>query len=502
MPRIRRTRHVETTRIEGDSAGGANPILRSPATIRTGHVRRRRNPAEVDQPPLLRLHGGQDPKPGIFDATNVYRGVVGLDRLLALHGDQLGPTLDHIMGEFEQATGIPIPEDTKAAIRANPGMIDDHLEALAPTPKELIDGGKALVALHQARGGGAELGKKYAIPGSTLDLAAIMSVDLPPPDHGLKRVAAGIYRGDRPGKIGKRELHRNTVMAEVFDRLGDNERLREGQERFTVTLGGRTASTLGELVDLLRDNGYEISIRFAHRIANFANVKTKAHDEPDSRARHVPMALPIDTGIAGPDGTHAYLPACHAEMIVAITGRPEGKPRLDSKVKFFQGMSSTGFFAADSFETHPWLGWKETAVGGQTVITGEKAKRAVELAGLFSDLINEIASDLHLPNGGYLYLGWCLDTVQYVLSGIGGPLTYWPLGGNDGVLGEEIRRRAAVEPKYQPLLEIIHSVPSDAAGEGADTAKQRMLATIPHAPGKEVFASERIARGLIEASLG
>src|SRR6185503_17365825 len=123
----------------------------------------------------------------------------------------------------------------------------------------------------------------------------------------------------------------------------------------------------------------------------------------------VPAALLVRTGVVK-DGEEAVLPAAHAEMLIHIRSNAETRgPKVDADVKFFQGMTATGFFADGVAVVPSWCGYATAEK-----MNGAEALKAIELAGLLSDVINSVAREQNLPFGAYGVTGVCMDSAEVV----------------------------------------------------------------------------------------
>jgi hypothetical protein len=457
--------------------GGEGIHVTNPGLARTGleeHVRARR--------------------PGAFDLIpGRYPDAVSLSFVLqqAAGDPRVELALRKVLADFKAATGIAVPAEVEQQILANPARI---LDALAVSPKQLSLGFDAIVELH-GRGLIRDAEKKPAKLPQGFDLANLANAPIERPQYPMKELAPGLYQGDLPSDLPDARAKANIALAEAFDRLAENATKPEG-ERFKVRLGGREFTRLDTLVKALSDSGHEIEVVFRHRIANFANLKTKL---PDGKFIDVPAAMLIKTGIRDPESQEEIaLPAAHAEMVISVKSNENTRgPKVDGDVKFYQGMHATGFFADGVSAMPSWLGLRVT-----DRFQGKKALEAIELAGLLSDVINDVARERGLPFGAYGVTGVCMDTVEVLRHRMTGELQYWPLLMRDGLLSPEIERRLADgdrrdDPEYRRLLESMAAAPSDV--QPNETARARMLSSIPWEAGREPFESIVRARQVLEA---
>ncbi len=429
---------------------------------------------------------------GLFTlAPGRYPDTVGLPEVLAQAAKaQQADAIGKIASTFQDLTGIaPDPELMAAAI-ANPAAIADLLTA---SPAELHQGIDAL-NLADDQGKVPKLApKKHRLPNHfDLSKAGAIVIDLPKPE--LKELAPGLFQGDLPTKASEASVRSNLIMAEVFDRLAENAG-KPKQDRFVVELAGHKLTKLSSFLDALAKDGYAISATVEHRIANFTNLKTKAQN---GQVLDVPAALMVKTGVVDELGREAVVPATHSELVFHIQSGPTSKgPALEANIKFYQGVSGTGFFACDTAATPAWCG---RSVGDE--FTGKQALRAAELSGLLSEVINKVAKDLDLAVGGYGATGVCNDSVAIVQHALTGRTTAFPLLMRDELFTKELTthlsdKDQSDDPEYSALSKSITLAPTDRAAN--DSLRARALASLPWAKGQEPFKSSELARQILEA---
>jgi len=282
------------------------------------------------------------------------------------------------------------------------------------------------------------------------------------------------------------------VMAEVLDRLGSNVSAPAG-EKFRVKYGSQTYSRLDSFLKALVADGHTVEARVEHRVANFADLKTRA---PDGTWLDVPAALLVKTGVKDASGEEAMVPTVHSELVFSIKRGPTTKgPGFDADVKWYQGISGTGFFPANLAKTPAWCGGKVA-----DTFTGPKALEAASLAGLFSDMINDVAAAQKLAVGGYGITGVCNDSVAVVQHAMTGRSTAYPLLMRDETLAGELSARVNDKDKrddasYTRLAKSVKSVPSDAVAN--DSARTRALESMPWSAGTEPFAKTERSRVIL-----
>jgi hypothetical protein len=194
-------------------------------------------------------------------------------------------------------------------------------------------------------------------------------------------------------------------------------------------------------------------------------------------------------------GKEAVVPASHSEMVVTIRSGPNSPdPKLDSQVKYYQGINSTGFFPANTTANPTWCG--KVSHG---TLTGADATRAVSLAADFTDVVHTSAQALGLYADGYGVTGVCNDSVAVIEQAMTGTAHEYPLLMNDSTLMGEVQKRIANDPRdstdFQALKQAIVTLPSDATPNA--TAGSRALSSLPWAKGDEPFTSTVDARRIL-----
>jgi hypothetical protein len=329
---------------------------------------------------------------------------------------------------------------------------------------------------------------------SGFDLATIEGVPHRRPRPRLEEIAPGVLRGDVPTSIIDAAGKANQVLAEVFDRLGRNEG-RLAATPFAVRYGGATYTSLEELVLALAADRHSIEVRFEHRAANFANLKTRG---ADGHLLDVPVALMMRVDFE--DGTEARVPAVHSEMVIRLRGhRVRAGPRIDADVHWYQGISGTGFFPADLLATPRWCGRKVV-----DSLEGKSACRAVALAGLLGSVIDASAVQQQLALGGYGWTGVCNDSVGVIQYASRRRTTAYPLFMRDATLAAELTARTEdgaerYHVEYARLKAAIAALPGDV--EPNASAYGRAFESIPWANGEEPFQSTVEAKRLLSARL-
>lgn len=434
-------------------------------------------------PGLLELRPGV--VPDAVSLSTVLKGLAGTpDAQKAVQG---------IVAELEGALGIKVPPALVAAAVANPDRLSD---LLALTPDEMKKGFDAMHAAHGARsaqGAAAPAGKTRQLP-KKISLEAALLLPIARPKGDLKELAPGLWRGDVPSSLPDDQARRNLVLAEVFDRLGENPTMAPA-DRFTLSFLGHTVTTLPAFLKVLVDAGYTLEGEVAHRVADFAALKTKA---PDGTLLDVPAAVMVRTGLKDAQGEEAVLPAVHSEVVFHLRSGPNARgPKLDADLKWYQGVPNTGFFACDLMRKSTWTGTVVTDRFDQT-----KALHAAKLAANLSDLINDVSAAAGLAMNGYGVTGVCNDSVAVIQQALTGHITGYPLFMRDDVLSPELERRLHDHNHHddaalRELKAAMAVAPSDEKANASAAARAR--ASIPWVAGAEPFASTVQARSILSA---
>lgn len=418
---------------------------------------------------------------------------VGLPQVLQSVGSspQGMVAVTNLAAQLKAKTGKDIPPEVLSAAMANPAALTQALEV---SPRELSAG-------LQSANGSYQAGKlKDAAPAVNLlplkfDFASLDALSVPSPAPALKEVAPGLFTGDLPSTVPEAQLKRNRVVAEVFQRLSANASAK-AEQKFEVRYGGKAFTTLDGFAGALKADGYEVKVSFEQRAANFADLKAQVPGSNPPAYLDVPAPMLVKTGFRDALGHEAVVPAAHSEMVVSLRSGPSTQgPKLDADVKFYQGISGTGFFPCNTVEAPGWVGHVSHGE-----VSGEKALQALRLAGDFTDVVNTTAKDKHLYAGGYGLTGVCNDSVAVVQQALLGRADQYPLLMKDELLYAEIQRhlstaKGADKAAYRALLKAIKELPSDTKPNA--TMKRRALASIPWGAGQEPFQSTVEARKIL-----
>jgi hypothetical protein len=204
----------------------------------------------------------------------------------------------------------------------------------------------------------------------------------------------------------------------------------------------------------------------------------------------------VKTGMVDAMGKEAVVPSAHSEMIISLRAGPNTQgPKLDSDQRYFQGVNGTGFFPAGGFADPKWCGRVN-----QAELSGDQAMKAINLAGVFTDVVQQSAKKLDLYADGYGVTGVCNDSVAVVEQAMTGKAHEYPLLMKDQTLLGELTRRLGDADKSddalcQSLKQAINDLPSDMRQN--PTSRSRALSSLPWAAGQEPFQSTVDARKIL-----
>lgn len=399
--------------------------------------------------------------------------------------------LGKVLDDLKMKTGVDVPPELRAAVLSNPAALTKAMEL---TPGQLSGGIAGLNAAYQS----GKIKKGEPAPNllpQQFDLSKMDDVVAPRPKLEMKELAPGLFQGDLPSTTSDQQLKRNRVLAEVFGRLSNNASLPDG-ERFSVTHNGKQFTQLDAFATQLEADGYEVNVSFEQRIANFSNLKTTVPGSSPPKYLDVPAPLMIKTGMKDALGKEAVVPAVHSEMVVSIKAGPNARgPKFEADLKFYQGVSGTGFFPCNTTASPAWCGKSQ-----QASLTGDQALKAISVAGAFTDVVNKTAKEKNLYADGYGVTGVCNDSVAIVQQAVTGRADAYPLLMKDAVLHDALAERLsdankADDPAYKAIRKAMRELPSDVRAN--ESQKRRALASLPWAAGKEPFASSEEARRIL-----
>ncbi|MCB9648127.1 MAG: hypothetical protein H6730_16185 [Deltaproteobacteria bacterium] len=500
----------------------ADPAAPAPAAApKAGPARERPAPTAGGRHPPASVEGfappqgksqvaarGFDPTAGArlfaFDPRHAPNSVGFIEVLRQVAGSpKAAEAVTSLAKGFEQMVGpLARPEVVQAAL-LKPELLAG---ALVVTPEQMKLG---FTALHRTPAGqGMKPAEKARQLPRHFDFAKIGDVQVSlPKAEALEELAPGLYRGSvRDPAVGDADAKARIVLAEVMDRLAENATLPKGA-RFSVTYEGGTHTRLEGFLEALAAHGHVIEARVDHRVADFLDLKVKTPDGVKS----VAAPVMVKTGVTGRNGEEAVIPAVHSEVVYTVRPGPELKGQaVTGEVKWYQGVPDTGFFASGLTQRGDWVGTITTAR-----LEGAEALTAAKYSGLLSDVINAAASRAKRPMAGYGDTGVCIDSVAMIVRLMGREITAFPMLQGDELLVDELQRRLGQAgagpvnrqdaPEYRALLEAVRELPSDAEGRlsparpeiGLGSPRDRVLGSLPWAPGAEPLAVAAHARAIL-----
>ena len=401
-------------------------------------------------------------------------------------------TIKSMFDVLKANTGVEAPPALIEEAQRNPRKM---MQALEMSPKEM----SAAIAQVDRKFKAGEVKNPVPVPnilpGTKFNFADFASIVSPERKPALKDLGSNIFTGTVPSDTSDAQVKKNRVMAEVFQRLTSNTSESDPSKQFEVTYKGKAFNRLNDFVDALKADGYQLDVSFESRVANFTEMHLKVDGPNGPEYRDVPAPLMVKTGYTDGSGRMAMVPASHSEMIISVKGGPN--PDLTGDLKFFQGMSGTGFFPANVTANASWLG-----KGMHGAYSGDAAIKAIKVAGAFTDLIHTVGKEQNLYAEGYGQTGVCDDSIavihQVVEPGKGNE--YYPLLMQDNLLTAAIGRKLADsdlsnDSALRELQAAIAFLPSDL--EKNPTDKQRALKALPWASEQDPFFSTGLTRWLL-----
>jgi hypothetical protein len=208
------------------------------------------------------------------------------------------------------------------------------------------------------------------------------------------------------------------------------------------------------------------------------------------------VAAMVKTGVKDAQGREAVLPSVHSEVVFSIrAGAHSSDPKLEGDIKWYQGVPNTGFFPCETMRKSTWTGTLAAAT-----IPARDGLRAITLAGVLADVIQDVSHKEGLAMAGYGITGVCNDSVAILQQAMTGQVTGYPLFMRDAVLLKEIDLRLndknrSDDGALKALKAAIAAVPSDDTPTATSTA--RALSSIPWPAGQAPYISTEAAREIL-----
>lgn len=215
------------------------------------------------------------------------------------------------------------------------------------------------------------------------------------------------------------------------DKKTEKPKPRMNHEKFFVEieLGGklqRFDSPYDLLEALAKDPEHEVEIGIRSLLTSFG-IAFCVRDT-DEELYHIPLAVPMRTGLTGVNGKDIVVPMSHAGVPVVIRG-----PALQGEVatEWYQDVGSMTGWQPYVWRKWPWhLGaerWHTNCYVPEGEWTLDKQLELVRACCIVSVLSNVASRDTGLAQGGYGYVGVCLDSVAIAQAAVLGETTIFPL---------------------------------------------------------------------------
>ncbi|GBG31254.1 Hypothetical Protein FCC1311_074752 [Hondaea fermentalgiana] len=255
---------------------------------------------------------------------------------------------------------------------------------------------------------------------------------------GLMRGAPGIDIRESP-----KERAASRLFTAIMNRLTSNMipytgkhvdvKSTEPHERepfyVEIELGGKTQrfdTPDGFLRAVAEDYEHEVTIGIRSLLTSFGFAFCV--EDTDGKVYHVPLAVPMRTGLTGVDGKDIVVPMSHAGVPVLLRGPAFGG---EIATEWYQDVSSMTGWQPYIWRKWPWhLGaerWHDQAYVPEGEWTLDKQLALVRACCVVSILSNVASRDTGLAQGGYGYVGVCLDSVAIAQAAVLGETTIFPL---------------------------------------------------------------------------
>jgi hypothetical protein len=319
------------------------------------------------------------------------------------------------------------------------------------------------------------------------------------PAGELKELVPGkVYQGwPQDRALADEQCKANMILAEVFERLSDNLVTTTG-EKFTVIFNGRSYQDFYDFIQALVGSGHQITAKIRHTVANFLGLHGK---DPQGNLRPIAAAAFSRTEFLDAQRNEAVLPMSHSEIAFFVSPQKVANgTTIEAAAVFYQGVERIGFYGEACQRRDPWVGHQVTDSYGP-----QEAPYALELVGVFNDVIRMAAEKKGLGLHGYGVLGVCNDSVAVIQKLSLVWIASYPLFMLDQLIlpeleerliqGRNIEEKKRYLDRYREIKGAIQATPSDARAN--ETTRQRALQSIPWKPGQEPFYSTIEARRIL-----
>ena len=236
---------------------------------------------------------------------------------------------------------------------------------------------------------------------NTFDASSI-EVSTPEP----KRIGPNLFYGGVKSSIPAPVEQQRRLWAEVLDRLAANIHAPDDEEKFRVKFGDRVYSDLRSFLRALEESGHQLKVTLHMKAADISDLSQK-----NEQGEYIEIAAPAygTTGVQDEKGREALLPYIHFELSVDVLPPPEdgdAPVRLEGNARWYQGITSIGFFPGGISDDASWTNGQDLAVA-----TGETALRTILDAAYYGDLLAKAAVEKNLRSDGYGVFGYCGDSI-------------------------------------------------------------------------------------------
>ena len=250
----------------------------------------------------------------------------------------------------------------------------------------------------------------------------------PPPTPINERLLPGLHlgKGELQSTHTKREGIEHRLLCVLLNKLSHNYyKLSQGKglgDCFTVVCHGKPCFFPEDFVQGLIDCGHTVEVCPRVVLTNFG--MQLCLKEGDGSFTHVPTAFMLRTGIERTsDGRPAYFAAPHGGMDLNVSGPLVGRGARPAWLQFYVSIDGLTCFHPDEDQVAPFAA--KTSL--TEVYSRDDALRAIRMCAVVAVTFNRIATDMHLPLGGYGILGMCNDSATLVDFALRGETNSYPL---------------------------------------------------------------------------
>jgi len=288
------------------------------------------------------------------------------------------------------------------------------------------------------------------------------------------------------------------VLSVLFNRMSANvlRPLREVDDPpflVSMELDGKVHAFeyVADLIAALQNTkGYRVEVDIMSTITSFgANMYVRGAGEDSDSIYHLPLSIPMRTGISSPDGDEIVIPMAHAGVVVEI----HGGVFKGAGVDWYQMVSSFTGFMPRIWMKRPWQ-FEERCSHVEKMghdMTPKNKTELVRCCELMSIMTSVASRREGLVGGGYGYTGVCLDSVAVVQAAVFGDTSIFPMllsgQARTDILkiaiqakNELAKSREAVGALEKIINSIVHlDTDIDITPKHTKDACRRILATLP-----------------------